>query len=624
MLRNTMFHIRWALPAMATLLLAFGCCTLSLAQKQPKKTKPKAVSTKPAKKVRSNTKKPNPRTKRSRTDTLSSISNVPKQAIAKPKPTAAEKSMVPATDTAPQYSNSEVVITSAFKPTLRKASKINFIAASPPPDTSSKTPLEYSVPVQYLYFKYQPLPLKPLALEQSQKLPWENIGHLKIGYGNYASPFLEAAMPFGNGKDFRASVLGRYVSAKGNRQFQRYANAGLDLNGTKDLNNGQRLIGALNWDHSTVYHYGIDPALLPKTEDSVRQRFNGLGATLSLAKESIDEKGLSYSPTIGIGYFSNAQKASETDLTLAAPIEKRLSRFVSLKFSGIADITHYSLSYLGDTAKADNNLFYGKTALRFNTPNVKVNLGASPGVFQTKFLVLPDFYGEARAGSLPLWGEAGYVGRFQKNTFRSLVTACPFIAMPLGLNGAKTVELYVGAKSGIGKHITANARVSLLQTSDAALFVSDPLFAGKGVLVAYASKLKTLRLKAEVGYKLQDKLTLLGGVRYNQFVQVEGASKAYGLLPLEMEASGRWNPLPKLWLRGSFWYFHAPETLSSGSGIEKIKPGVDVGGEAEYRFLNRLSGWASVKNLFAQKYERWEGYQVFGLQAQGGIVYLFR
>ena len=56
-----------------------------------------------------------------------------------------------------------VVVTSAFKPAIKPAAKINFSAATPVID-SSKLNLKYNVPSQNLFFTYQPVSLKPLAV----------------------------------------------------------------------------------------------------------------------------------------------------------------------------------------------------------------------------------------------------------------------------------------------------------------------------------------------------------------------------------------------------------------------------------------------------------------------------
>ena len=79
-----------------------------------------------------------------------------------------------------------VTITSAFKPSLKNAAKINFTAASTYVD-SSRTPVTYSVPAQNLFFSYQPVPIKPLALPADTGYRWQNDHSIRAGLGNFNS-----------------------------------------------------------------------------------------------------------------------------------------------------------------------------------------------------------------------------------------------------------------------------------------------------------------------------------------------------------------------------------------------------------------------------------------------------
>ena len=60
-------------------------------------------------------------------------------------------------------------ITSSYKPVLRNAVKINFSAAQLNPD-SVKSISPYSIPQQNLFYTYQPVSLKPLALQHDTTL----------------------------------------------------------------------------------------------------------------------------------------------------------------------------------------------------------------------------------------------------------------------------------------------------------------------------------------------------------------------------------------------------------------------------------------------------------------------
>src|SRR5574338_705733 len=85
----------------------------------------------------------------------------------------------------------EVNVTSQFKPTLKEAAKINFNATPPAADTS-RPRLQYNIPNQNLALGFTPGSLKPLALEVDSGGRWGNESYVKIGYGNFKTPFAQA------------------------------------------------------------------------------------------------------------------------------------------------------------------------------------------------------------------------------------------------------------------------------------------------------------------------------------------------------------------------------------------------------------------------------------------------
>ncbi|MEP7110027.1 MAG: hypothetical protein ABI760_18675, partial [Ferruginibacter sp.] len=60
-------------------------------------------------------------------------------------------------------------ITSTYKPVLRNAVKVNLSATNLPADTT-RIIGPYTIPPQNLFYTYQPVSLKPLALSQDSAL----------------------------------------------------------------------------------------------------------------------------------------------------------------------------------------------------------------------------------------------------------------------------------------------------------------------------------------------------------------------------------------------------------------------------------------------------------------------
>ncbi len=94
-------------------------------------------------------------------------------------------------------SRQTINITSSFKPVLKDAVKINFNAAPPTPD-SSRPRLTYSIPTGELFTTYRPLALQPLALAIDSTGKWGASNFVKVGFGNYQTPFFQAGFTLGN------------------------------------------------------------------------------------------------------------------------------------------------------------------------------------------------------------------------------------------------------------------------------------------------------------------------------------------------------------------------------------------------------------------------------------------
>ena len=61
--------------------------------------------------------------------------------------------------------------------------------------------MNYTVPSQNLFYAYQPISLRPLALQQDTNLYLGIRNYIKVGYGNYSTPYVNAGFSFGDGNN---------------------------------------------------------------------------------------------------------------------------------------------------------------------------------------------------------------------------------------------------------------------------------------------------------------------------------------------------------------------------------------------------------------------------------------
>jgi hypothetical protein len=318
-----------------------------------------------------------------------------------------------------------VVVTSAFKPTLKQSAKINFSATPPIPDTT-KPLLRYTVPSQNLFFSYQPIPLQPLALTLDTALNWRNENFIKVGYGNFTTPFVQAGFSFGDGRNSVINVHAKHVSSKGKKPFQEYSFTNADAIGIfNDLNNNE-WTAKVGFDNRTQYQYGYLPETLKFTKDSLLRRFTGITLQGGLRNRTVNTYGINYNPTIRMDIFNDNRNGKENNFVLNAPISKSIGQMFALQLGLTADFTKYTTNKV----TISNNLFYLSPALQFNTPNFKLNAGFTPSWDNKIFSLLPNFTADIKMKDEKFVLQAGWVGYYQKTTYQYLSTVNPFLEQP--------------------------------------------------------------------------------------------------------------------------------------------------------------------------------------------------
>jgi hypothetical protein len=516
-----------------------------------------------------------------------------------------------------------VTVTSAFKPSLRNAAKINFTAATPLIDTS-RIPLTYNIPSQNLFFSYQPVSIKPLELSIGNGFHWENDQYIKAGYGNYSTPYVEAALAFGDANKSIINVRGNYTSSKGDIVYQEFTKAGVE--GLGIFNSASHEITSkIFYNNSTQYRYAPNILFPNISKENLQQQFNTVGFELGLQNKIPTEYGITYHPQLKLNSFFDGRSGSELNFIIKAPINKALGKIYALDLKLTADITSL---HTASNATITNNLFYIDPSVQFNTPNFKLNAGIRPSWDNQAFAMLPNITIEAKIKDENFILQAGWIGYFTKNNYQSLAAFNPYIQQPNSLLNTKIAEQYAGFKGSAGKHFTYNARLSLLKINDQPLFVTDYAATTaqntQSFFVLYEPQLQALRLHGEIGYTIQEKLTFASAVNYTQYTHQQLFDKPWGLLPLEVTGSVRYGITKDLQLKSDIFFWDGTQYRNQSLQTQKLDAAMDLNAGAEFKVLAKLNLWIQFNNLLNSKYQRWNQYQVLGFNVLGGVVYSFR
>lgn len=513
---------------------------------------------------------------------------------------------------------STIDINSAYKPVLRNAVKINFSATHLQSDTTAPN-LAYSIPPQHLFYPYQPITLKPLALQQDTNLYLGLRNFVKVGYGNFSTPYVNAGFSFGDGKRFLANVYGEYISSKGKLTYQDYSRLHLKATGSLFLP-GNEVYAKVAAKLDEQFLYGFDTAVYKYSKKDVRQQFQDLSAVIGIRNTQMGDLGIKYNPNLEISNFTNINKLTETSFILTAPVEKQFGEVFAIKLEGRADITSYNTkNLLPNNVKITNNVFQLSPSLIFSTPKLSINGGITPTWDNGKFVWLPNVFAEAQILENKFAFQAGWVGRYVKNTYRNLSAINPYLAPLTAQLNTKETEYYGGIKGTLGKHFTFNAKAGYVTFNNLPFFINDTATDNKAFVVSNERSVKDFRVHGDISYVSKEKFTVTAGITYNGYVLMKDNAKAWNTIPMEFTSSLRWWAFKQVLLKADFYAFGGSFYLDKGNVARAFKPGSDLSAGAEFKINKMFSAWLDVNNILNNKYQRWHNYEVYGLNLLGGV-----
>ena len=511
-----------------------------------------------------------------------------------------------------------IEITSSYKPVLRKTVKINLYASPITADTS-RPRMAYNIPAQNLFFAYQPVSLKPLALQSDTALQLGNRNQLKVGFGNFTTPYISGAFSFGDGKHNLVNVYGDYISSRGKIKNQDFSEINLKGMGSIFTAKNETYAGVAFSQHE-YYLYGYDHTIDTFNKSDIRRSYQDLSAKVGFKNIAANDLDINYDPHLELHAFSREGKINETTLLLNLPAEKKFGEHVSIKLTALGDFNKYQIK--NSSASLTNNLFQLAPEFIYYSDRFTFHGGATPSWNNNTLSVLPNIYGEAQLQERVLVIQAGWVGRYIANSFRTLSGENPYMQGPAFLNNTKETQYYGGIKATVSKHFNFNAKAAFISYKDMPLFINDPLDS-KSFYVSNESKLDNLQIHGDLNFISQDKFTITGALDLNTYTGLQDNTKAWGLVPLKLTGSFRWNAFKQVLFKGDILAFSGAKALLSNGDEKTLKGGTDLSAGAEFKINKQFSAWLNFDNILDSKYERWNNYPVYGLHVIGGILIHF-
>lgn len=510
-------------------------------------------------------------------------------------------------------------ITSTFKPVLRDAVKVNFNAAPPTADTL-RPKLTYNVPSQYLFLSYQPAVLNPVALQVDSLLSWKNDNYIKVGIGNVHQPYVKAGFSFGDGQNTFFNVFADGYTSKGSLPFQKNSLVAVGVSGTVKTKNNLEWNGQLGFRGDGYYLYGYRPDTLKFEKSDLQQRFQTFEGKFGMRNSIPTEFGLTYNPNVHVTVFSDNHnpKGSEANTVLNLPLQKAIGENFAFDLGFTANLTNYRLN---NQSAINNNLYYISPALSYRSSNLFLKAEVTPSWDQKDFHLLPNFMADISTNDQHFTLQLGWIGYYEKGSYQRFASVNPWLAQPNALLNTRVQEFYGGFKGSLNNHVSYSAKLGFAEYWNMPLFVNDSLD-GKTFVIRY-DHLQALKMHGEITYTEGEQFSATAALSINQYTNIKKEAKAWGLIPLELTTTLRWQILKDLWVKGDLWAFDGPYYQQKNGTAHSADRGLDLNAGIEFRITRQLNLWLQMNNIFNNKYERWNQYQVYGFNILGGVVFSF-
>jgi hypothetical protein len=512
----------------------------------------------------------------------------------------------------------KVRITSTFKPVLKEAAKINFNAAPPTTDTS-RPRLQYNIPNQNLNFAFQPGTLKPLALMIDTGGRWDNDNYIKVGFGNFATPYAKVGLSVGDGKTAGINVYGSHVSSKGKLKYQEFGQTKVDLNAFLQSGNNLEWDARFGGSMDKYNKYGFEPKTLVFPEDSITMKYQTWGGRLSFHNLSRGELGLSYAPELKIDVFSDQLNTTESNTYINLPIRKDIGKTFAADLAITGNLTSYKPHQ--KTAIA-NNYFALAPSFIWKTSSVYLQAGIKPSFDDSGSRIFPNVIAEFSSTDKRFSFQLGWTGYLRNSGYQYLAGMNPYIWAPNNIYTTRIEERYAGFKGSAGDHFTYSAKAGYNSWVNQPLFTNDSSAGGKSFLVINEPQVKVVNFSGEIGYTIGEKFSLISNLQFNQYNPLVN-EKAWGLLPLEFKTNMRLQVLKDLYVTGDLYAFDGPWYKSKSDGKGHLPGAMDLSAGLEFKIVDNIKFWAQFNNIFNKTYQRWNQYPVYGFNMLGGVVFSF-
>lgn len=505
----------------------------------------------------------------------------------------------------------KIEISQIYRPKVKQADKERMDPVLPPRNRELPR-FDYPVPQYSPAYAYKPLPLQPLALlKDSVDRGYKH--YIRLGAGNRSTFLTDFGSEVYRNAHTDIHVMGSLLSQKGKIAYQQqtYGNLAGSMHFSKDELSAKV---DLNLLHRGGYQYGYNhdafPAKIP-----AKSSLTGVGLLASISKGT-DSRSWSPELTIGLSNYTGAAFDYERSEQVALRARRHfLDKGIRVELGAQLLATEFhSNRYPG----IQNNCASLIASATYRRGDFSFRADLRPTIGQnSNSWLLQDLAIDWQADSLTTLS-IGTQGQLQRNTYYDLFLRNPFLSAVPTLQSHSN-EIYVSGTRTIGGHLSANIRVSYGRHENMATFLNQQGTSSEQMSVLYLPRVSALSLQGGMRYQLAEEVSVGAHIALYNFTKVSFDSKVWHTPNTRIDGDFLWHPMKDLSLSAYMAYVGGNFGLDTNLISKKLKAYADLGVGAEWSLAKNISLFAQVNNLLNSKYERWMGYQAYGMNLFGGI-----
>jgi hypothetical protein len=289
--------------------------------------------------------------------------------------------------------------------------------------------------------------------------------------------------------------------------------------------------------------------------------------------------------------------------------------------------------------------------IKFNIQDVNLKLGAKAVYFsdlensENKVFFYPDIKAEFSLNQESIHVFLGANGGLEQNTFENLSQQNPFLSPTQFIRPSNNqYNAFAGFTTKLLENLSLSSQVNYSSTNNFAFFIANPnidyankpskrSFDYQNSFGVVYNDLKTFGISADLAYQIDSDFNIGFFGKYSDFSTGDG-QPAWNLPEIELRAYANFD-FTKNWNFSAALFYIGERTDAQGnvlidfnsisnSQINNTVDGyLDVNASLEYKINPRLAVFVNGNNLLNNSYNRWQNFEVQGIQVLGGLTYQF-